>query len=65
MLLASKAEAQKRKAGVTLYRVESDQKKTLKYGFFLGGHQSYYGLQYSDAFSTPDYDSIGFNYPKS
>ena len=56
-ILAFQAEAQRRKAGLTLHRVESDQKK-IKYGFFLGGHQSYYGLKYSNAFSTPEYDNV-------
>lgn len=50
-------EAQRRKAGLTLHRVESDLKK-IKYGFFLGAHQNYYGLKYSDAFETPAYDAI-------
>lgn len=57
VLLAFQAEAQRRKAGVTLHRVESDQKK-IKYGFFLGGHQNYYGLKYADAFDSPDYDDV-------
>ncbi|MCO6357818.1 putative protein-translocating porin PorT [Roseivirga pacifica] len=48
---------QRRKPGVTLHRIESDQKK-FKYGFFLGAHQNYYGLQYSDAFSGADYDNV-------
>jgi len=49
--------AQSRRAGVTQHRLESDQ-KPLKYGFFLGGHQNYYGLQYADAFSEGGYDNV-------
>jgi len=49
--------AQRRKPGVTLHRVESDQ-KSIKYGFFLGGHQNYYGLRYADAFADPEYDNV-------
>lgn len=69
LLLFFQAEAQRRKAGLTIHRVESDQKK-VKYGFFLGGHQNYYGLQYADAFDGMDYanvssitpnTSLGFN----
>lgn len=51
------ANAQTRKAGVTLHRVESDQ-KTLKYGFLLGVHNNSYGIKYSDRFETPEYDQI-------
>lgn len=69
VLCSFQLEAQRRKAGLTVYRTESDQKK-IKYGFFLGGHQSYYGLKYSDAFETAEYanvssitpnPSLGFN----
>lgn len=49
--------AQGRKAGVTLHRVESDQ-KTLKYGFLLGIHNNSYGIKYSDRFDTAEYDQI-------
>jgi hypothetical protein len=54
---AFQATAQKRKPGVTLHRVDSDN-KSVKYGFFLGGHQSYYGLRYSDAFDSPAYEDV-------
>lgn len=57
LLFSLQATAQRRKPGVTMHRVESD-KKTIKYGFFLGGHQSYYGLQYADAFGSPAYDDV-------
>ncbi|OEK05412.1 type IX secretion/gliding motility protein PorT/SprT [Roseivirga misakiensis] len=49
------AKAQSRKSGVTLHRLESDQ-KTFKYGFLLGVHTNSYGIQYSDRFDTPAYD---------
>lgn len=49
--------AQGRKAGVTLHRLESDQ-KTLKYGFLLGVHNNSYGIKYSDRFDTAEYDQI-------
>ncbi len=49
---------QTRKQGVTLHRLDSDQKKT-QYGFFLGAHQNYYGIKYSEAFDTPQYEQIG------
>lgn len=49
--------AQTRKAGVTLHRVESDQ-KTFKYGFLLGVHNNSYGIKYSDRFETAEYDQI-------
>ena len=58
LLFSLQATAQKRKPGVTLHRVGSD-KKTIKYGFFLGGHQSYYGLTYADAFASPEYENVG------
>lgn len=45
------------KQGITLHRIQSDQKK-VQYGFFLGAHQNYYGLKYSDAFDTSQYDDI-------
>ena len=45
------------KAPVTMYRVESDQ-KPLKYGFFLGYHSNTFGIQYSDAFSSPAFDNV-------
>lgn len=51
------ANAQTRKAGVTLHRVESDQ-KTFKYGFLLGVHNNSYGIKYSDRFEAPEYDQI-------
>lgn len=59
LLLATVSlQAQKRKAGVTIYRVESDQKR-IKYGFFLGGHQAHFGLKYADAFaSSPEYENV-------
>lgn len=57
VLISLQLQAQKRKAGLTVHRVESDQ-KPIKYGFFLGGHQNYYGLQYSDAFSATEYDNV-------
>lgn len=49
--------AQSRKQGITLHRLESDKKK-IQYGFFLGAHQNYYGVKYSEAFDTPQYDDI-------
>ncbi len=49
--------AQTRKAGVTLHRVQSDQ-KTIKYGFMLGVHNNSYGIKYSDRFDTPEFDQI-------
>jgi len=69
LLSAFQVDAQRRKAGLTVHRVDSDD-KNIKYGFFLGGHQNYYGLKYSDTFSTPEYanvssitpnTSLGFN----
>ena len=57
------------KAPVTLHRLEQD-KRPLKYGFFLGTHQSSYGVKYSDQFAKTSLDkllainprqSIGFN----
>ncbi|MFY0592824.1 outer membrane beta-barrel protein [Roseivirga sp.] len=48
-------QAQSRKSGVTLHRLDSDQ-KTFKYGFLLGVHNNSYGIQYSERFDTPDYD---------
>ncbi|HEY9116681.1 MAG TPA: porin family protein [Roseivirga sp.] len=55
---------QTRKQGVTLHRMESDQ-KLFKYGFFLGAHQNSYGIRYSDAFETPQYDQINSIISKS
>ncbi|MEC7752565.1 MULTISPECIES: outer membrane beta-barrel protein [unclassified Roseivirga] len=49
--------AQSRKQGVTLHRIDSDKKKT-QYGFFLGAHQNYYGIRYSEAFESTQYDQI-------
>jgi len=45
------------KAPVKLNRIGSDAKK-VNYGFFLGYHQNYYGIKYSDAFEGPDYDNV-------
>ena len=49
--------AQTRTPGVTLHRLDSDKKK-IQYGFFLGAHQNYYGVKYSEAFDTPQYEEI-------
>lgn len=49
--------AQTPKAGVTLHRMDSDQKK-FKYGFLLGVHNDRYGIRYSDRFNTQEYDQI-------
>lgn len=45
------------KKPVTLHRLKSDD-SFLKYGFFLGYHQNYYGIKYSDAFASVDYDNL-------
>ncbi len=45
------------KAPIKLNRIGSDDKKA-NYGFFLGYHQNYYGIKYSDAFEGPDYDNV-------
>ena len=50
-------QAQTRKPGVTLHRIESD-KKTFKYGFMLGLHSNHYGIKYSDRFDTPEFDQL-------
>lgn len=50
--------SQTMKQGVTLHRLESDKKK-MQYGFFLGAHQNYYGVKYSEAFDTSEYDQMG------
>lgn len=56
LFLGNMALAQK--APVTQYRLEGD-KKTLKYGFFLGSHQNSLGIRYSDAFETsPDLEDL-------
>ena len=45
------------KAPLILHRLEQD-KKPLKYGFFLGAHQSSYGVKYSDKFAKADLNKI-------
>ena len=45
------------KAPVKMNRIGSDDKK-VNYGFFLGYHQNYYGIQYSDAFAGVNYDNV-------
>ncbi|MFT6055016.1 MAG: hypothetical protein ACJAS3_002415 [Roseivirga sp.] len=45
------------KPPVTLHRLGSDD-NFVKYGFFLGYHQNHYGIQYSDAFATTDYEDL-------
>lgn len=61
--------SQTHQQGITMHRLDSNKKKT-QYGFFLGAHQNSYGIKYSDAFDTPQYDqissiltqnSVGFN----
>lgn len=50
-------QAQTRRPGVTLHRVESD-KKVFKYGFMIGLHSNHYGIKYSDRFGTPEFDQL-------
>lgn len=56
-LFGSTLFAQRQTQGVTLHRLDSDKKK-VQYGFFLGAHQNYYGIKYSEAFDTPQYEDI-------
>uniref|UniRef100_UPI0040485604 type IX secretion/gliding motility protein PorT/SprT n=1 Tax=Roseivirga sp. TaxID=1964215 RepID=UPI0040485604 len=56
VLLLSKA-AFAQKEPLVMHRIGTDD-KLIKYGFFLGYHQNYYGIKYSDAFSTVDYDNV-------
>ena len=50
-------EAQLRKSGVTLHRLNSDQ-KMFKYGFMIGLHRNFYGIKYADRFGTAEFDQL-------
>lgn len=45
------------KPPVVMHRIGSDE-KLVKYGFFLGYHQNYYGIRYSNAFEGTQYDNV-------